>query len=53
MIDGTPAMTMTLPIQKPGAFETLLSELGARRDARHAHARLVDLGAHRGRSARS
>ena len=44
MICGTPAMTMTLPIQNPGAAETLLSDqIGAGRNARHAHARLVHL----------
>ena len=49
MIEGTPAITMTLPIQKPGAPDTLLSdELGALGNARHAHARLVHLGAGRG-----
>jgi len=35
---------MTLPSQKPGAAETLLwTEIGAGRDAGHAHARLVHL----------
>ena len=29
MIDGTPAMTMTLPSQKPGAADTLLSTSSA------------------------
>ena len=29
MIDGTPAMTMTLPSQKPGAAEILLSTSAA------------------------
>ena len=42
MICGTPAMTMTLPIQKPGAAEILLSTNSAPcGNARHAHARLV------------
>ena len=49
MIDGTPAITMTLPIQKPGAPDTLLSTRSAPcGDARHAHARLVHLAAHLG-----
>ena len=44
MIDGTPAMTMTLPMRKPGAFEIGFSiEVGAVRDARHAQPRLVQL----------
>ncbi len=29
MIDGTPAMTITLPIQNPGAAETLLGTSSA------------------------
>ena len=29
MIDGTPAITITLPIQKPGAPDTLLSTSSA------------------------
>ena len=46
MIAGTPAITMTLPIQKPGAPDTLLATRSAPlRDARHAHARLVELAA--------
>ena len=49
MIEGTPAMTMTLSIQMPGAPDTLLSdEIGALGDARHAQARVVHLDAGRG-----
>jgi hypothetical protein len=48
IIEGTPASTITLPIQKPGAPDTLLrmrsAPLG---DAHHAQARLVHLGAGR------
>src|SRR5256885_14817619 len=48
MIEGTPAITITLPIQKPGAPDTLLrmrsAPLG---DAGQAQARLVHLGASR------
>ena len=46
MIDGTPAITMTLPIQKPGAPDTLFATSAAPcGNARHAHARLVQLAA--------
>ena len=42
MTCGMPAMTMTLPIRKPGAAEILLSTSSAPAGiARHAHARLV------------
>jgi hypothetical protein len=48
MIEGTPAITIRLPIQKPGAPDTLLRmrfcSLG---DARHAQARLIPLRAGR------
>jgi hypothetical protein len=48
MIEGTPPITITLPMQKPGAPDTLLRvrspPLG---DAGHAQARLVHLGAGR------
>ena len=43
-IDGTPAMTWTLPMRKPGAIETGLSIcVGAARHARHALARVGEL----------
>ena len=52
MIVGTPAMMMTLPIQKPGAAETLLvDKFGAVRHAGHAHARLVHFRAERSKRA--
>ena len=39
-------MVMTLPIQKPGAPDTLFATSArAARDARHAHARLVEFAA--------
>jgi hypothetical protein len=48
MIDGTPAITITLSIQKPGAPDTLLMMRSAAfGDTRHAQARLVHLGAGR------
>ena len=48
MIEGTPAITITLPIQKPGAPDTLLRiEVSALGDAGQAQARLVHLGAGR------
>jgi hypothetical protein len=48
MIEGTPAITITLPIQKPGAPDTLLKdEIRALGNARHAQASLVHLGAGR------
>jgi len=48
MIKGTPAITITLPIQKPGAPDTLLvNEVSALGDAGQAQARLVHLGAGR------
>ena len=44
MIAGTPAITMTLAIQKPGAFDILFSiSLGAMRNARHPAARFVQI----------
>ena len=44
MIEGTPAITMTLPSQKTGAAEILFSSSnGALRDPRHAQACLVEL----------
>ena len=44
MTEGTPAMTMTLPIQKPGALEIRIGDqLGAMRNARHAAARFVEV----------
>ena len=50
MIDGTPAMMMTLPIQKPGAPDTLLATRAAPiRNAGHAHARFVEFAAHLGK----
>ena len=46
MIGGTPAMTMTLPSLKPGRDRHLVvHQLGAGRNAGHAHARLVHLDA--------
>ena len=40
MTAGTPAMTYTLPMRKPGAIgDRVLDQLGSRRDARHAPAR--------------
>jgi hypothetical protein len=46
MIEGTPAITITLPIQKPGAPDTLVvDEIRALGDACHAQARFVHLGA--------
>ena len=46
MIEGTPAITITLWIQKPGAPDTLLRmKIRAFGDTRHAQARLVHLGA--------
>ena len=48
MIEGTPAITITLPIQKPGAPDHLVEdEFRALGNARHAQARLVHLGAGR------
>ena len=42
MIEGTPAMTMTLSIQNPGRARHLVGhEIGALGNARHAHARFV------------
>src|SRR5262249_50912988 len=48
IIEGMPAITITLPIQKPGAPDTLVEdEIRALGDARQAQARLVHLGAGR------
>ena len=48
MIEGTPAITITLPIQKPGAPDTLLRmRFRALGNARHAQAGLVHLGSGR------
>jgi hypothetical protein len=47
MIENTPAITITLPIQKPGAPDTLLRMRSAPWDAGQAQARLVHLGAGR------
>ena len=51
MIEGTPAITITLPIQKPGAPDTLLrmrsAHLGMRvRQARLVHLRAVGIWTH-------
>jgi hypothetical protein len=46
MIEGTPAITITLPIQKPGAPDTLLRTRAAPLGM-HAQARFVHLGAGR------
>ena len=44
MIDGTPAMTWTLPIEKPGAFDTEFSiRVPPSGNPRHAEPRLVEL----------
>src|SRR2546423_6221811 len=45
MIEGIPAITITLPIQKPGAL--VEDEFRALGNARQAQARLVHLGAGR------
>ena len=48
MIEGTPAITITLPIQKPGAPDTLLRmRLRALGNACHAQPCLVHLNAGR------
>ena len=48
MIEGTPAITITLPIQKPGAPRHLVEdEIRALGNARHVQAGLVHLGSGR------
>jgi hypothetical protein len=45
-IDGTPAITCTLPMRKPGATENrIVDVLGAARHARHALAGVGELDA--------